>query len=143
LASRLRRFVSRNPNMNMTARPLIQDLVKQAISKDAQRAKIAAEGARQVNLAEETSKEASSAAGEEESVSTDFALKLAAAAEYATPTLGKAAAVNISGGGTHDPAKPPEGVSASQQSQVQPFTPGGQGKGHAQPPQNPGTQASN
>lgn len=118
--------------MNMTSRPLIQDLVKEALSKDAHRAKIAAEGARQMGLAEETSKEASAVSTDDESVSTEFATKLASAVEYALPVLVKAA----EGPG----AAPPEGVSASQQNQVQPFTPGSQGQGHAQPPKNPGTQ---
>lgn len=128
--------------MNMTSRPLIQDLVKEALSKDAQRAKIAAEGARQMNLAEESSKEAS-ASTSEESVTTDFAMKLASAVEYALPEIVKSASIHLSGGGTHPAAAPPEGVSVSAQTQVQPFTPGSQGKGHHQPPTHPGLQASN
>ena len=120
--------------MNMTSRPLIQDLVKEALSKDAQSAAIAAEGARQASLSEGTSKEASSreVATDDETVSTEFAMKLASAVEYAVPGLVKAAETSL-----------PEGVSHSQQSQVQPFTPGSQGHGHAQPPKNPGLQASN
>lgn len=125
--------------MNMTSRPLVQDLVKEAIAKDAQRAKIAAEGARQMGQ-EESSKEAS--ASTDQSVSTDYAMKLAAAVEYATPLIVKSANVHLSGGGTHDPAAAPEGVSASNQKGHQPFVPGGQGKGHHQPPTNPGTQAA-
>jgi len=118
--------------MNMTSRPLIQDLVKEALSKDARAAAIAAEGARQVGLSEGTAKEASApAALDEETVSTEFAIKLANAVEYALPEIVKAAS---------NSAVPPDGVSASQQSQTQVFTPSGQGKGHAQPPQHPGTQ---
>lgn len=133
--------------MNLTSRPLIQDLVKEALNKDAQRANIAAEGARQMKLASgETSKEASSrevaSSADDQIISTDFAMKLASACEYAMPEFMKMAAIHLTGG-THDPAAPPEGVSSSQQNQTQIFTPSGQGKGHAQPPQSPGTQASN
>lgn len=123
--------------MKMSHRPLIQDLVKEAIAKDAPR--IAAEGARQLGLADETTKVASS--NEPESVSTDFAMKLASAVEFATPFVVKAANIQISGGGKHDAAAPPEGVSASTQSGTMPG-PGGQGHGHAQPPKSPGMQTA-
>lgn len=127
--------------MNMTSRPLIQDLVKEALSKDARAAAIAAEGARQVSLSEGTSKEASAPADAgEETVSTEFATKLASAVEYALPEIVKAASIQISGGGRTNPAAPPPGAAPSQQTQTQIFTPSGQGKGHHQPPQNPGTQ---
>lgn len=127
--------------MNMTSRPLIQDLVKEALSKDARAAAVAAEGARQVGLSEGTSKEASASVDTgEETVSTEFATKLASAVEYALPEIVKAASIQISGGGRTNPAAPPPGVSASQQSQTQIFTPSGQGKGHAQPPVNPPEQ---
>ena len=46
-------FSVRTPQMNMTSRPLVQDLVKQAMSNAANRARISAEGARQMKLAGE------------------------------------------------------------------------------------------
>lgn len=131
-------FSREDPKMNMTSRPLVQDLVKQAMSNAAQRAKIAAEGARQSKLAEEKCdkcdkqpcecKEKSASSG---SVTTDYANKLAAALEYALPAvidMSKAAETSL-----------PEGVSASGESGTPPG-PGQQGQGHAQPPMNPGTQ---
>lgn len=123
--------LNEDPNMNMTSRPLIQDLVKEAIAKDAQRAKIAAEGARQMNLADETPKQASAESSDEQSVSTEYAMKLAAAIEFATPILVKSA--------EGPAAAPPEGVSSSNVSGSPPG-PGEQGKGHAQPPKSIGLQ---
>lgn len=146
-------FSREDPTMNMTHRPLVQDLVKQAMSNAAQRAKIADEGARQMKLAEEKcgecnkepceckkDKKASVSGG----IETDFVLKLAAAIEFAAPQVvemsKKEAASNMPPPHFSEKQQEgPEGVSASNQGGTPPG-PGGQGKGHMQPPTNPGTQ---
>jgi len=145
-------FSREDPTMNMTHRPLVQDLVKQAMSNAAQRAKIADEGARQMKLAEEKCGECgkepceckkdkkASVSGE---IGTDFVLKLAAAIEFAAPQvvdMAKKAAPNMPPPHFSEKQQEgPEGVSASNQGGTPPG-PGGQGKGHMQPPTNPGTQ---
>jgi hypothetical protein len=134
-------FLREDPTMNMTTRPLVQDLVKQAMSNAAQRAQVAAEGARQMKLAGAPSSEpVEESPG---SVPTDYALKLAAAVEYATPAMvdmSKRAAPNMPPPHlTETLQQLPEGVSHSAVGGTMPG-PGQQGKGHHQPPTNPGTQ---
>lgn len=145
-------FSVRTPQMNMTSRPLVQELVKQAMANSVSRAKIAAEGSRQLKLAGENKcggcqdpecgchdKKASA----DGSISTDYAMKLAAAIEYATPVvldMSKKAAPNAPPARiTETQQTGPEGVSQSAVSGTPPG-PGQQGHGHAQPPTNPGTQ---
>jgi len=126
--------------MTMTPRPLVQDLVKQAMANATQRAQISAEGSRQNQHAgaPPTEKTASST-----TVSTDYALKLAAAIEYAGPSIvemSKGAAPNMPPPHlTETPTSSPEGVSHSAVSGTMPG-PSGQGKGHHQPPMTPGVQ---
>ena len=114
------------PNMTMKSRPLIQDLVKEAMSSSTARM-IASEGAR-LNGLESSVKEAS--AGDEE-VSTEYALKLAEAIDFVTPQLMKVADGN--------PPGPPPGVMQTTSSGSPPG-PGELGSGKAQPPSNPGVQ---
>jgi hypothetical protein len=128
--------------MNMTSRPLVQDLVKQAMASANNRTKIASEGSRQMKLASAETQESpeDTSAG---SVSTDYALKLAAAIEFATPAvvdMSKKAAPNAPPAHiTETQQTGPEGVSHSHVSGTPPG-PGQQGKGRHQPPTNPGTQ---
>lgn len=137
--------------MNITHRPLVQDLVKQAMANATQRAQIAAEGARQMKLAEEkcpgcddpscdcNKKDEKKASA----VSTEYALKLAAALDYAVPSivqLSKQAAPNMPPPHMTEKVQTSSaGVTASDVPGTMPG-PGQQGKGHAQPPMNPGTQ---
>lgn len=124
--------------MNISHRPLVQDLVKQAMANATQRAQIAAEGARQMKLAEDkcpgcddpscdcNKKDEKKASA----ISTDYALKLAAALDYAVPSI-----VALSKHATSSP----EGVMESHVSGTMPG-PGQQGHGHMQPPMHPGMQ---
>jgi hypothetical protein len=139
--------------MNMKSRPLVQDLVKQAMENAAQRAKIAAEGARQMKLAEgKCSKcdEDPCVCGKEEekkgsarSVSTDYVFKLASAIEYAVPSvvaMAKSAAPNLPPPHFTEQILTSEpGVTMSNQKGSTPG-PGQQGHGYHQPPMHPGSQ---
>lgn len=141
-----------DPTMNMKTRPLVQDLVKQAMDNAARRAQIASEGARQMKLAEEEcskckkhpceceqdeEKSEKKASG---SITTDYAMKLAAAVEYAAPSVVQMAKrANSAAHITEQIQQQPEGVSHSAVGGTMPG-PGQQGKGHHQPPMNPGTQ---
>lgn len=116
--------------MNMKTRPLVQDLVKQAMENVAQRAQIASEGARQMKLAEAGPVET---AAQDGVISTEYAMKLAAALEYAGPgilAMAKRAETSLPEGVTHS------AVGGS------PPGPNGQGHGHAQPPMHPGMQSA-
>lgn len=121
--------------MNQTSRPLVQNLVKEAMENAAQRAQIASEGARQMNLGGDvpSSEKTASVAGAE-SVTTDYAMKLAAAIEFAGPTLvemaksANSAAVALSPGVSHSDVK------------GSPPGPGEQGHGHHTPPMHPSVQ---
>ena len=141
-----------DPTMNMKTRPLVQDLVKQAMDNAARRAQIASEGARQMKLAEDKcpkceknpcecekddEKAEKKASG---SITTDYAMKLAAAVEYAVPSVVQMAKrANSAAHITEQIQQQPEGVSHSAVGGTMPG-PGQQGKGHHQPPTNPGTQ---
>lgn len=130
-----------DPTMNMTPRPLVQDLVKQAMASAHKRVQVAAEGARQTKLA--SAPQSEPAEENPGSVPTDYALKLAAAVEFATPVMvemSKGAAPNMPPPHlTETEQKSPEGVSQSAVGGTMPG-PGQQGKGHHQPPTNPGEQ---
>jgi hypothetical protein len=139
--------VREDSTMNTTPRLRVQDLVKQAMSNAAQRAQIAEEGARQMKMASEKcegcDKEGCECKEEKKAspnaqIPTDYALKLAAAIEFAAPivvNMAKRASESL----TDNPVSLPPGVSASSQSGSPPG-PGQQGHGHHQPPMRPGTQ---
>lgn len=133
-------FSGEDANMNMTSRPLIQDLVKSAMDRSLQRSKIAEEAARQMRKADgdEDDKEKDSCGpgmktASDETVSTEYAIKLAGAVEYIAKVAFGPAQLS------EKVQQPPEGVMQTS-SEGQLPGPGGYGKAHHQPPTNPGTQ---
>jgi hypothetical protein len=113
--------------MTMTTRPLIQDLVKTAMANGTNRAQIAAEGARQLHGAPATK----TASANPQSITTDFAMKLASAIEYATPALVKAASDTGPGVG-------PGALTVTETTNSdKPIQPNSQGKGTQQSPMTP------
>jgi len=120
--------------MSMTGRPLIQDIVKSAMDRTVQRAKIAQEGARQLRIV--SGEEAEQKVASDPSVSTEYANKLASAVEFILKTgADKLSPAHLSETIQHAP----EGVMQTSSSGTLPG-PGGYGKAHHQPPMNPGTQ---
>jgi hypothetical protein len=141
-------------HMNTTPRPLVQDLVKKAMEGASQRSRVAAEGARQQKLAAEKcekcgkspceckDKEKSASAVDDTPVTTEYALKLASAIEYATPfvlaEMSKKAAPNMPPPHFAEKVQqPPEGTLVSNVPGTTPG-PGQQGHGHNTVPEKPG-----
>lgn len=129
-------FSGEDATMNMTGRPLIQDIVKSAMERTVGRAKIAEEGARHIRRRLDEAEPEEKVASDAE-VSTEYAHKLAAAVEYVLPHVKSA---------SFGPARlsetitqPPEGVSHSAVGGQLPG-PGGYGHAHHQPPMSPGSR---
>ncbi len=118
-------------------RPVIQDLVQSAMQKSASAQKIANEAARQMKTASAPESQ------ETESISTDFATKLASAIEYMIPQLTeKEAAPEQSRHHNADPAILPSGVTATTLENGNPVAPNNTGHGLSQhmPPLRPAVE---
>lgn len=124
-----------------TARPTVQDLVKQAMDGTLERVDVNAAVAGAVVTEEETSKVAS--AGTEESPSTDYINKLAAALEFSAELIEKEAQDSPSTAGTPAPGTGPNATQVLESNvSGESLKPGesGQASSQNQPPKNPATQ---
>jgi len=112
-------------------RGLLQDLVKEAMAGATERM-VRSEAARH----EKTASAAPINTQDNQSIPTDYAEKLAEACAWAAGQIKQASDIG--------PGTGPNALAVSQSTSGEsPPGPGGQGKGHAQPPMNPGMQASN
>lgn len=114
-------------------RPVIQQLVQTVMAKAASAQQLTDEAARQ--LQSKTASERSSAL--EDSVSTEYVLKLAGAIDYIIPQMKEAAATHNA-----DPAVLPPGVTATDLPSSNPLKPNNTGHGLQEhmPPHNPPTE---
>lgn len=131
-------FSGEDATMNMTGRPLIQDIVKSAMERTTSRVKLAEAASHHIRsrLAEA---EPAEKVASDEVVTTEYAEKLASAVEYLLPHVKSAASSFAAARLSETIAEQPEGVSQSNVKGELPG-PGGYGHAHHQPPMSPGAQ---